>query len=142
MQKTVLIIKWICNTKSAVYPGMFEISTTVYVKSIRIRTGVKHDAEHAMRVISEKTLTNRHQAIKRLIISFKIRKLMHGIFNWLWNGIHGKPFQKLKKYERVVMEPFFALKAKYKKKSFIGIIKTMGDIVFKKMITIIKNMSH
>jgi len=54
-------------------------------------------AEHTTPVISAKTLTNGRQAIKRLIILFKILKSMHGHGNWYWNGIRGKPFEKLKR---------------------------------------------
>jgi len=60
------------------------------MKSIQIIIGAKH----ATLVISAKTLTNGRQAIKRLIILFKILKFMHGEMNWYWNGIRGKPFQK------------------------------------------------
>ena len=64
------------------------------IKSILISYLRAHGAEHATPVISKKTLTNGRQAIKRLIILFKILKFMHFIFHWYWNGIRGQPFQK------------------------------------------------
>src|SRR2546423_15226470 len=57
--------------------------------------------------ISETTLAN---GIKTLIISFKMHKFMQLPLMWHWNGILGQIFQKLKKLENVVMEPFFVLK--------------------------------
>ena len=61
------------------------------MKSKQITIG----AEHATPVISETTLTNGHQEIKRLIILLKILKFMHGVITWHWNGIRGKHFQIL-----------------------------------------------
>ena len=94
----------------------FDITVDVkcVMKSIHIWMMLKmeHGATHATRLISEKTLTNERQAIKRLIILFKILKFMHGKMILHWNGIRGKTFQRLKKSEKVVMEPFFALKPK------------------------------
>ena len=51
-------------------------------------------ASHATLVISETTLTNGRQAIKKLIILFKILKFMHEEIDWYWNGIRGQSFQK------------------------------------------------
>ena len=78
------------------------------MKSIQMIIG----ASHATPVISETTVINGRQAIKKLIILFKIVKFMHGNRVWYWNGIRGQPFQKLKKSEKVVMEPFFVIKEK------------------------------
>ena len=63
------------------------------MKSIHLLIG----ASHATRLISEKTLINGRQGIKKLIILFKILKFMHGVIIWYWNGIRGKTFQILKK---------------------------------------------
>ena len=54
-----------------------------------------HGASHATRLVSKTTLTNGHQAIKKLIILLKILKFMHGIKSLYWNGIRGKTFQIL-----------------------------------------------
>ena len=70
---------------------------TVDVNSVMKSIHITIAAEHATPVISETTLTNGHQAIKKLIILFKILKFMHGKVIWYWNGIRGQPFQKLKK---------------------------------------------
>src|SRR6266516_911311 len=98
------------------------------MKSIHYING----AEHATPVISETTLINGHQAIKKLIILFKILKFMHGVITWYWNGIRGQHFQKLKKSEKVVMEPFFVLKRKLEE-SKNGIIKAISGVVMKSM---------
>ena len=58
---------------------------------------MKIGVEDAIQLVSEKTLINGHQAIKKLIILFKILKFMHGVIDWYWNGIRGQHFQKLKK---------------------------------------------
>ena len=63
------------------------------MKSIHIMIG----AEDATPIISAETLTNGRQAIKKLIILFKILKFMHGIISWYWNGVRGQHFQRLKK---------------------------------------------
>src|SRR5947209_12783458 len=72
-------------------------NTMIDVKSVMKSIQDINGASHATRLISEKTLTNGRQAIKRLIILFKILKFMHGVMNWYWNGIRGKTFQILKK---------------------------------------------
>ena len=74
-----------------------DLKITVDVKSVMKSMHSIIGAKHATPVISETTLTNGHQAIKRLIILFKILKFMHGIIDWYWNGIRGQPFQILKK---------------------------------------------
>src|SRR6266487_1949467 len=74
-----------------------DLNDTIDVKSVMKSIQILFGASNATRLISEKTLTNGHQAIKRLIILFKILKFMHGIMIWHWNGIRGKTFQKLKK---------------------------------------------
>jgi len=56
-----------------------DFKTTVYVKSAMKSIQMMIGAEHATPVISETTLINGRQAIKRLIILFKILKFMHGI---------------------------------------------------------------
>src|SRR5947209_6425019 len=102
------------------------------MKSIhtKISSTTQHGVSHATRVISETTLTNGRQEIKRLIILFKILKFMHGDGDWYWNGIRGKTFPSLKKLEKVVMEPFFVLNQKYKE-SKNGIMKTISGVVMK-----------
>ncbi len=85
---------------------------TFDVKSVMESTQIIIGASHATRLISETTLINGHQAIPRLIILFKILKFMHGIIDWYWNGIRGQTFQRLKKLEKVDMEPFFVLNTK------------------------------
>src|SRR2546429_5346075 len=100
------------------------------MKSIHLIDG----AEDATPDISETTLINGRQAIKRLIILFKILKFMHGIISWYWNGIRGQPFQKLKKLEKVVMEPFFALKPKLEE-SINGIMKSISGVVIQLMMS-------
>ena len=74
-----------------------DLDITVDVKSVIKSIQEMIGAEHATPVISETTLTNGHQAIKKLIILSKILKFMHGFICWYWNGIRGQPFQKLKK---------------------------------------------
>src|SRR6266516_5896910 len=101
------------------------------MKSILISYLRAHGAENAMPDISETTLTNGRQAIKRLIILFKILKFMHGYIDWYWNGIRGKLFPRLKKLEKVVMGPFFVLKPKLEE-SQNGIMKRISGVVLNK----------
>src|SRR6185369_9693573 len=74
---------------------------TVDVKSVMRSIHSTIGVNHAIPLASDKTLINGHQAIKKLIILFKILKFMHGIISWYWNGIRGQPFQRLKKLEKV-----------------------------------------
>ena len=74
-----------------------DLNNTIDVKSVMKSIQKLIGVEHATPVISETTLINGRQATKRLIILFKILKLMHGGIDWYWNGIRGQPFQKLKK---------------------------------------------
>src|SRR5947209_12271472 len=104
------------------------------MKSILVVVG----AEHAARLISETTLTNGRPTIPRLIILFKILKFMHGVMSLYWNGIHGQHFQRLKKLEKVVMEPFFELNQKYQE-SLLGIMKKISGVVMK---VIMRNTLH
>src|SRR6185369_7801081 len=72
-----------------------DLINTVDVKSVMKSIQDLNGAEHATPLVSEKTLINGHQAIRRLTILFKILKFMHGILTWYWNGIRGQHFQKL-----------------------------------------------
>ncbi len=55
-----------------------EFIITVNVKNVVNQIHIIIGAEHATLFVSEKVLTNRRQAIKRLMILFKILKFMHG----------------------------------------------------------------
>ena len=74
-----------------------DLKNTVDVKSVMKSIHILIGAEHAMPDISETTLVNGPQEIKKLIILFKILKFIHGVISWYWNGIRGQHFQKLKK---------------------------------------------
>ena len=105
-----------------------DLEDTVDVQSVMKSIQDINGAEHATPLISETTLTNGRQAIKRLIILFKILKFMHGKIIWYWNGIRGKLFPRLKKLEKVVMQPFFVLKPKLEA-SLNGITKGNNGVV-------------
>ena len=74
-----------------------ELLNTVYVKSVGNQKQVIIGVNHATQLVFEKTLENGRQTIKRLTTLFKILKSMHGLIYCYWNGIHGQPFQSLRK---------------------------------------------
>ena len=55
----------------------YTVDVNIVTKSIHITNG----ASHATPLVSETTLKNGRQEIKRLIILFKIIKFMHGIID-------------------------------------------------------------
>ena|SRR5438128_249010 len=71
------------------------LETKIYVKSVINQIPKIIGAEHAMPVISERTLANVHQMIKRLTTLFKILKFIYFIRNWYRNGIRGKKFSEV-----------------------------------------------
>lgn len=82
----------------------------VYVKSVINQIQMIIGVNHATPLDSETPFQHGRQKIKKLITLFKTLRFVHGIIIWYWNGIRGKYFQRLKKSEKVAMEPFFALK--------------------------------